>query len=67
MSSPSVEPRPGGQASAVFVFAVVIGLARAYWSRKSYLLSLPPPLQETLNRHQLRCSPSTDSRTWKPE
>src|SRR5271163_4982043 len=33
-----VEPRPGGQASAVFFFAAVIGLARAraYWSRKAY-------------------------------
>jgi hypothetical protein len=29
MSSTEVEPRPGGQASAVFVFAAVIGLARA--------------------------------------
>jgi hypothetical protein len=35
-SSTEVEPRPGGQASAVFVFAAVIGLARTYWSRKSY-------------------------------
>src|SRR5277367_3801928 len=29
MSSTEVEPRPGGQASGVFVFAAVIGLARA--------------------------------------
>ena len=31
-----VEPRPGGQASAVFVLPPS-SASRAYWSRKSYL------------------------------